>query len=49
MKYKRIFVIVIDSVGIGTCPDSYKYDDDGANTIVHIAESKKEGINLPTM
>ena len=49
MKYKRIFVIAIDSVGIGTCPDSYKYDDDGANTIVHIAEIEERGINLPTM
>jgi len=49
MKYKRIFVIVIDSVGIGTCPDSYKYGDDGANTIGHIADSVKEGIKLPTL
>ena len=48
-KYKRIFVIVIDSVGIGTCPDSYKYGDDGANTICHIAESKDYGIKLPNM
>ncbi len=49
MKYKRIFLIVMDSVGIGTCPDSYKFDDEGANTIGHIAESYEKGINLPNM
>ena len=49
MKYKRIILIVMDSVGIGTCPDSYKFNDDGANTIGHIAESKDEGISLPTL
>ena len=49
MKFKRIFVIVIDSVGIGTCPDSFEFGDDGANTIGHIAESKEEGIHLPNM
>ena len=49
MKFKRVFLIVMDSVGIGTCPDSYKFGDDGAATIQHIAESKKEGIHLPNM
>lgn len=49
MKFKRIFLIVIDSVGIGTCPDSYKFGDDGAATIQHIAESHKEGIHLPNL
>ena len=48
-KFKRIFLIVIDSVGIGTCPDSYMFNDDGAATIEHIAESRKEGIKLPNM
>lgn len=36
-KFKRVFVIVTDSMGIGECPDSYKYDDLGANTFGHIA------------
>ncbi|MGM9969319.1 MAG: phosphopentomutase [Anaeroplasma sp.] len=48
MKFKRIFCIVIDSVGCGTSPLSYQYDDDGANTIKHIAESQN-GISLPTL
>ncbi len=46
--FKRIFCIVIDSVGCGTAPLSYEYKDDGANTIAHIAEYGN-GISLPTM
>ena len=38
MKFKRIFVIVADSMGIGNAPDASKYDDLGANTFGHIAD-----------
>ena len=38
MKFKRIFTIVMDSVGCGTEPHSKDYGDDGANTIGHISE-----------
>jgi phosphopentomutase len=38
-KYKRIFVIVIDSFGIGAMPDSEKFGDVGVDTYGHIAES----------
>ena len=38
-KFKRIFVIVIDSLGIGAMPDSEKFGDVGVNTLGHIAES----------
>lgn len=38
-KYKRIFVIVIDSLGIGTMPDGEKFGDVGVNTLGHISES----------
>ncbi len=46
--YKRIFLIVADSVGCGTAPLSYKFGDDGANTIEHISEVCN-GINLPRL
>ena len=46
--YKRIFFIVIDSVGCGTAPLSKNYGDEGANTIGHIA-SEAGGINLPVL
>ena len=48
MKFKRVFLIVCDSVGCGTAPKSKDYGDEGANTIGHIAESQN-GISLPNM
>ena len=39
MRFKRIFTIVMDSVGCGTEPKSKEYGDDGANTIKHISEA----------
>ncbi len=38
-RYKRIFVIVIDSLGIGPMPDGEKFGDNGVNTLGHISES----------
>jgi len=48
MKYKRIFLIVIDSVGVGAMPDADKFDDVGANTIANLARATG-GISLPTL
>lgn len=48
-KYKRIFVIVADSVGIGAEPDAEKYGDAGSNTLVHISENMPNGLNIPAM
>lgn len=36
MKYKRIFVIVIDSLGIGAMPNAAQYGDEGSDTLGHI-------------
>lgn len=36
--YKRIFVIVLDSLGIGAMPDSEKFGDKGVDTFGHILE-----------
>lgn len=38
-KCKRIFVIVIDSLGIGEMPDAEKFGDVGTNTLGHISKS----------
>ena len=38
-KYKRIFVIVMDSLGVGAMPDSPEYGDIGVNTLGHISEA----------
>ncbi|MBQ3136246.1 MAG: phosphopentomutase [Clostridia bacterium] len=52
MKAKRIFLIVLDSVGIGEMPDSKFYGDEGSNTLkscymqngFKIPELRKSGI-----
>lgn len=36
MQYRRIFVIVIDSLGIGAMPNAAEYDDEGCDTLGHI-------------
>lgn len=38
-KYNRIFVIVMDSLGVGAMADSEKFGDVGVNTLGHISES----------
>lgn len=47
-KYKRIFVIVLDSLGIGAMPDSLKFGDDGVDTFGHILD-KKEVLDIPNL
>lgn len=47
MMYKRIFLIVLDSLGIGEAPDAKAYGDQGSNTIGHIAE--KMDLYLPNL
>lgn len=46
--FKRIFTIVIDSVGCGETPKSYLYGDKNVNTIKNISIACN-GLNLPTM
>ncbi len=48
MNFKRIFVIVLDSLGVGALPDADKYDDIGANTLKHIWETTG-GIKIPNL
>ena len=47
-KYKRMFVIVMDSLGIGQMTDAEKYNDVGADTFGHIAQAVG-GLNCPVM
>ena len=39
-KYNRIFLIVLDSLGIGAMADSEKFGDVCVNTFGHIWESQ---------
>ncbi len=47
MKYKRVFLIVLDSFGIGNAPDAEHFDDLGANTLKSISKSDK--FNIPNL
>jgi len=47
-KFNRVFVIVVDSLGIGALPDSEKFGDVGVNTLGHIAE-KTDDFYIPNM
>lgn len=48
MPFRRITVIVLDSVGIGELPDADRYGDVGAHTLGHILASKPE-LRLPNL
>ena len=47
-QYKRIFVIVLDSLGIGAMPDSPEFGDNGVDTFGHILE-KMGTIEIPNL
>ena len=38
MKFNRIFLIVLDSLGVGEASDADKFNDLGASTLGHILE-----------
>ena len=48
MDIKRVFLIVLDSVGMGPAPDAAAFGDNMPNTLGHIAESIP-GFTLPVM
>lgn len=39
MRMKRVFLIVLDSVGIGEMPDAPDYNDEGSNTLKSVSKS----------
>ena len=47
MDIKRVFLIVLDSVGIGEAPDAADFGDAGANTMFRIFDSEK--FNIPNL
>ena len=46
--YKRVFVIVLDSLGIGAMPDSEKFGDKGVDTFGHILD-KMGTLDIPNL
>ena len=47
MRFKRVFVVVCDSLGIGNGKDAKMYNDEGSNTLKHIDDAKK--LNIPEL
>ncbi|MCI9614104.1 MAG: phosphopentomutase [Dorea sp.] len=41
-RYRRIFTIVIDSLGVGALPDAADYGDSGTDTLGHISQRMEE-------
>ena len=44
---KRVFLIVLDSFGIGNMPDADKFGDEGSNTLLSVSKSDK--LSVPNM
>ncbi|WP_455721077.1 phosphopentomutase [Agathobacter sp.] len=47
-KYNRVFVVVLDSMGIGAMADSEKFGDVGVDTLGHISQTVDE-FNIPNL
>ena len=47
-SFKRIHLIVMDSVGIGEAPDAQAFGDEGSDTLGHIAQ-KMNGLKMPNL
>ncbi|MEC0371376.1 phosphopentomutase [Paenibacillus chibensis] len=47
-EFKRVHLIVMDSVGIGEAPDAAQFDDFDVDTFGHIAR-ERGGLNMPNM
>ena len=44
----KVVILMMDSFGVGGAKDAYKFDDDGANTFLHIAENY-EDFSVPNL
>ena len=47
-KYRRIFTIVLDSLGIGAMDNAAEYGDVGTDTLGHIDE-RMESFHIPNL
>ena len=46
--YKRVFAIVVDSLGVGAAPNAKAYGDEGCDTLGHIA-MHMENFHIPNL
>ncbi|MGN1344950.1 MAG: phosphopentomutase [Traorella sp.] len=48
MKYKRIFTIIVDSLGVGEMPDCQKFNDENVDTFGHLSKAV-DSFDIPNM
>ncbi|HYH04366.1 MAG TPA: phosphopentomutase, partial [Bacillota bacterium] len=48
MEINRVFLIVLDGVGVGELPDAAAYGDQGSNTVGNVAR-QMGGLHLPQL
>lgn len=48
IPYQRVFVIVLDSLGIGSAQDAADFGDDGADTLGHISDAASH-LEIPNL
>ena len=48
MKYKRIFTIIVDSLGVGEMPDCLDYGDENVDTLGHLSQAVDK-FHIPNM
>ena len=41
MKFKRIFLMIIEGIGVGEASDALTYSDNGVNTLKHVLDENK--------
>ena len=47
MKFKRIFLLILDSLGVGESIDAEEYNDKGCNTLGHVMD--KTSLFIPNL
>lgn len=47
VKFNRVILVVLDSLGIGEMPDAQQYGDAGSDTLGHIAEQRR--LQIPNL
>ena len=45
---RRVFVLVLDSLGVGALPDAERFGDEGAHTLDHLVEAAG-GLDVPEL
>lgn len=46
---KRVFLVILDSVGVGQLPDAHLYGDEGSDTLGNLARRLESGLTLPNL